>query len=320
MDESFHHSSSALREQVQSLIKRRSGAGVSRFSIQFGLLVGAALVMSLSFEHHLGLWALGAITFALCVCPMFAVGHETIHRTAFSHRSANDIVAIISSTIIFYVPEWFRHFHFAHHRHTHDPKLDPEIAPFGVTTPAFTGSLPMYVAFLSGIPLVFFKISVMGILALPLPKRLISKHMAYLKPQVVGRAQWQARLCCLFHAAWFVPGLLWYPGLASVLLAQLVGHGILASFLIAEHSGLPHEGSVLDRTRTTNTNTFVRYLMWNMPYHTEHHAYPAVPWHALPELHTLMQDELRHAVPGYPNIHRRARARLVRGKPFVDIS
>ena len=318
MDESFHTISETKREQVQALMKRKSDAGVVRFVIQFGLLLGAAVLMSLTFEHHLWLWAIGAIIFAFGVCPMFAVAHETVHRTAFSSRSTNDVVAILSSTVIFYVPEWFRHLHFGHHRYTHDPKLDPELAPFGVTMPPFTGTLPMYISFLSGLALVIFKVSTMCVLALPLPKRFISKHMVYLKLDGVGRIQWEARICLLVHAAWIVPGILWCPGLLSILLAQLVGHGILSAFLAAEHGGLPHEGSMLERTRTTKTNGFVRYLMWNMPYHAEHHAYPAVPWHALPELHTLMKDELVHIIPGYPHMHGRILGQLLRGKRFTD--
>ena len=34
--------------------------------------------------------------------------------------------------------------------------------------------------------------------------------------------------------------------------------------------------------------------MWNMPYHAEHHAYPSVPFHALPQLHKALDSELVH--------------------------
>jgi fatty acid desaturase len=36
-----------------------------------------------------------------------------------------------------------------------------------------------------------------------------------------------------------------------------------------------------------------------MPYHAEHHVYPAVPFHKLPALHGLMKDELRVTAEGY---------------------
>jgi fatty acid desaturase len=36
-----------------------------------------------------------------------------------------------------------------------------------------------------------------------------------------------------------------------------------------------------------------------MPYHAEHHAYPGVPFHALPRLHERVQDRLANVEPGY---------------------
>jgi fatty acid desaturase len=43
----------------------------------------------------------------------------------------------------------------------------------------------------------------------------------------------------------------------------------------------------------------VRLFAWNMPYHAEHHAYPAVPFHALPALHARVQGRVEHVEPGY---------------------
>jgi fatty acid desaturase len=36
-----------------------------------------------------------------------------------------------------------------------------------------------------------------------------------------------------------------------------------------------------------------------MPYHAEHHAYPAVPFHALPALHARVRERIEHLEPGY---------------------
>jgi fatty acid desaturase len=52
-------------------------------------------------------------------------------------------------------------------------------------------------------------------------------------------------------------------------------------------------------TRTTFTTAVVRYLAWNMPYHTEHHVWPMVPFHRLPALHGLMRDHLGVTAEGY---------------------
>jgi fatty acid desaturase len=37
-----------------------------------------------------------------------------------------------------------------------------------------------------------------------------------------------------------------------------------------------------------------------MPYHVEHHAYPSVPFHALPQLNALVSARMMHSEQGYP--------------------
>ena len=38
----------------------------------------------------------------------------------------------------------------------------------------------------------------------------------------------------------------------------------------------------LENTRSTRTNALMRWMCWNMQYHTAHHAFPGVPCYALP--------------------------------------
>jgi fatty acid desaturase len=59
----------------------------------------------------------------------------------------------------------------------------------------------------------------------------------------------------------------------------------------------------MDKTRSTKTNCFVKLMMWNMPYHAEHHAYPAVPFYSLPQLNKELSPELKHRQNGYPDFH-----------------
>jgi fatty acid desaturase len=48
-----------------------------------------------------------------------------------------------------------------------------------------------------------------------------------------------------------------------------------------------------------------------MPYHAEHHAYPAVPFHALPALHTELREELRNRDLGYSAFHLKVLSRQI---------
>ena len=40
-----------------------------------------------------------------------------------------------------------------------------------------------------------------------------------------------------------------------------------------------------------------------MNYHVEHHAYPALPFHALPKAHGLIRDKIAVRAPGYLAVH-----------------
>jgi fatty acid desaturase len=51
--------------------------------------------------------------------------------------------------------------------------------------------------------------------------------------------------------------------------------------------------------RTVYMNRLIRFLYWNMNYHVEHHMFPMVPYHRLPELHAA----IRHDTPApYPSL------------------
>ena len=43
----------------------------------------------------------------------------------------------------------------------------------------------------------------------------------------------------------------------------------------------------------------IRLLMWNMPYHAEHHLFPSIPFYRLPALHVKLREQLAHVAPGY---------------------
>ena len=59
-------------------------------------------------------------------------------------------------------------------------------------------------------------------------------------------------------------------------------------------------------SRTTRSNALVRAALWNMNWHTEHHAFPAVPFHALPELGRVLGEQVLHRSPSYAAFHREA--------------
>ena len=83
------------------------------------------------------------------------------------------------------------------------------------------------------------------------------------------------------------------------LVPLFIGQMFLRPYLYAEHTGCDHTRSAYENTRTTYTGALMKWLTWNMPFHVEHHAYPSVPFHALPKLNDAIAGRIRHRGDGY---------------------
>jgi fatty acid desaturase len=114
-------------------------------------------------------------------------------------------------------------------------------------------------------------------------------------PRIRAEARWMGVGYGLVAASLTIDPLLFWVWLLPVVLGQPV----LRLYLLAEHGDCPRVANMFENTRTTFTSALVRFLAWNMPYHVEHHVYPAVPFHHLPALHAVMQTRLRVTAQGY---------------------
>ena len=85
----------------------------------------------------------------------------------------------------------------------------------------------------------------------------------------------------------------------------------LRLYLLAEHMGCPLVADMFRNTRTTRTTWALRALAWNMPFHAEHHAYPGIPFPALPAAHRELKDRIAVLAPGYLAVHREIIAGLI---------
>ncbi|NJM91696.1 MAG: hypothetical protein HC861_02690, partial [Rhodospirillaceae bacterium] len=76
-------------------------------------------------------------------------------------------------------------------------------------------------------------------------------------------------------------------------------------FGLTQHVGLAED--VLDHRlncRTVYMNPIVRFLYLNMNYHVEHHMFPMVPYHRLPELHEEMKADTPKPYNGFLEAYR----------------
>ena len=88
-------------------------------------------------------------------------------------------------------------------------------------------------------------------------------------------------LFLVFQQPWFIT--FW-------LLPLAVRQPILRFILLAEHRGCTKDNNPLTNTRTTLTWFPVKFIMWNMPFLAEHHLYPSIPFHALPQAHKELKE------------------------------
>ena len=221
---------------------------------------------------------------------LFSPLHECAHQTAFRSRLCNTLLGHLSGLALLLPYEYYRAFHWDHHRYTQDTEHDPELS---TPLPARGWPLLWYV---SGLPIWRDRIQlrlVHGVLG-----RVTAPWVAADKRPLIVR---EARYCLAFYAFVAVVSVS-TQSMAAVwlwIVPMMVGQVFLRPYLLAEHTGCGHSRDVLENTRTTFTNAVVRRFAWNMPYHAEHHAYPAVPFHALPRLHARLAGRIMHTAPSY---------------------
>jgi fatty acid desaturase len=280
------------------LSKRSDARGLARLTGHaFAVLcTGAGYHWVLGSGARSALAALAAVPLGFTLVTFFAAMHETVHRTAFATRWLNDAVAWVSGLLSFYNSSFYRPYHGWHHRFTQLSDRDPELQDPKPT------SLGSYLLELSALPWWLGKLKTYALLV-------AGRTSAYpflteqSTPVVVRsvRAQMLAYAGAIALSFAVERPLFFVYWLAPVALAQ----PFLRAILLAEHTGCSNDDDPLTNTRTTHTIGLVRFLMWEMPYHAEHHRYPALPFFALERAHAGLGPSLQHvARHGYLGFHR----------------
>jgi fatty acid desaturase len=242
----------------------------------------------------------------LVLLTFFASMHEAGHGTAFATPWLNRAATWISAVLMLQSPTFFREFHFEHHRRTSEPDGDPEISG----APRLLGPWPrnplFYLAQASGQHLMVGKAMFTVLPAIVPTDAVFERYFPYIRGPLRRAVIRESRIVTLVLAGTCAAGLAFVPGFATLLMAWPIGHLALGLFVMPEHTGLATDGSQIHRTRSTRSNAFVRSAMWNMPWHAEHHGYPAVPFHALPELSRRIEPELENHASGYLAFHAEA--------------
>jgi len=288
------------RAQLRALSQRSDARGLLQLAMHAGLLV---LTGALVHEARGSAWLVAAMLLeGIVLVFLFCAMHEAAHRTAFATRAVNDALAWACGLLLVLPPEYFRLYHFAHHRYTQDPARDPELS----LAPA--RRLRTYLWRISGLPNWISRLKVT--LGHALTGTVGEDFVPALKRAAVVR---EARVFWGIYLAVFLLSCLLRrtDALFYWVIPALLGQPFLRLYLMGEHAGCALSNDVYENTRTTRTHVAVRLLAWQMPYHVEHHAFPSVPFHALPRVHALVRERLRACSPGYLALHRQLIAELL---------
>ncbi len=273
-----------------ALLLKSNSRGLGRLALHWGalLLVGALI------GSKVPMWPLLILPQGILIIFTFTIMHECTHKTPFRTGWLNEAVGQVCGLLIAMPFQWFRYFHLAHHRFTHDETRDPEL--LGHPKPE---TLSQYVKHLSGI----------GIWAENFRTLLRNATGRCCDSFVPMGASVKIRVESIFIVLFYIVIALFSLTTSTALITAwiipvLLGQPFLRLYLLAEHGRCPHVADMFENSRTTFTNRAVKTLTWNMPYHAEHHAYPNVPFHRLPDFHRLVRAHLKTTKNGYAAFHK----------------
>lgn len=285
-------SSDLLRLQVRS-----DAPGIRRLVGHLLVICAGCTLYAFALDRRTPflLQGLALVAYGFTLVTLFAAMHETVHRTAFKSRWLNDAVSWFSGLLSFYNSTFYRPYHGFHHRFTQIPGKDPELDDKKPT------SFAAYVLEMSGLPWwlgklrTYLKVAIGKTESYPF----LNERNA---PLVVRSVRLQ---CSVYIAAQALSFWLGRPYFALFwLLPVAAAQPLLRAILLAEHGGCTENDDGLSNTRTTYTVWPVRFLMWEMPYHAEHHLHPALPFFALAKAHERIGPHLSYlARRGYSGFH-----------------
>jgi fatty acid desaturase len=272
MDEVFGRRDMIAPAKLKALSIKSDLRGFAQLGARLGALALSGIALHLTW----GSWYAVPVfvVHGTLINFLYAGQHELSHSTVFKTKPLNEIFGRLFGFILIYPRDFDQIQHFAHHRYTQDWEGDGELARERYT-------LTSYLLWVVGPTYWYTRVRrvirfACGIVSEPyIPD--------VRKGDVIREARWHLAgyaliaLLSVVTGSWAAMQLWLLPMLAMKPVHQLQN--------TIEHLGLPHVDTITENTRTTRTNAVMRWLAWNMQYHTAHHAFPGVPCYALPKLH-----------------------------------
>jgi fatty acid desaturase len=260
----------SVDSQVDSLAQNLSAKqyrSIPRIFLDLLLWIGIA-ALAIYFHRW---WFTAVSIFVIGFAPfhdLLVQGHEGAHDLISRNRRVNDFFTWFTLALAGISSEAHRRFHLDHHHYAHTAQ-DPEYQFFDRVIRGVPGWAYFFIPAFAQI----------GVNAYGLQKKMAG--------EVRRRTVLELAAAAVLHAAIaFVLG--WRRYLLFVFAPMVTGLYV-ASVLrsVTEHHDVT-EGSQWTNARSIVTHPLIEFVWSNVNYHLEHHLYPSVPYHALPELRRVL--------------------------------
>jgi len=275
------------RPVMKQLMQRNDSRAALDTLLWYTAIVASRVLAWFAWHAH-SMWAIPTFFLygTLYCSPADSRWHESGHGTAFKTRWMNEVLYQAASFQVFRRATVWRWSHTRHHTDTLVVGRDPEIAVPGPTDwvgialsvialKQVSSERPKMIAAASG--------------------RINADDQTFVPASEWPKVFREARISLAIYAT-AIGVCIYFRTILRLLyigLPSMYGAWLYVYFGLTQHAGMPE--NVLDHRkncRTVMMNPVFRFLYWNMNYHVEHHMFPMVPFHALPQLHETVKADM----------------------------
>lgn len=223
--------------------------------------------------------------------------HEAVHGTLCRNRTANAVLGAVCAIPVLQNYSAYRVLHLRHHLHLGEEGDPDHYANY--TRWSWLVFCMNWARLLAGYPVYIIAIPILGF------KHGDAVARAGILAEVAVTALLVSAICLSpIPASW-----VWHAWVIPMIFINTM----VNIRGMSQHTLLEHADDEVKGTRSILTGRLVRFFMCNENYHLEHHLYPGVPWHNLPEVHGQLGEDLRRRGAPYISSYSSFVGEFIRG-------